>query len=121
MLSTLLDSLYFWLTNTLLFYDKKQTLNFRAIFVISLCLLLDIYSIIGIVTPQIPTSGHYMFLLLSWGAIAFFVYRLLYDPERIKRMSGKAEPTLKMKIIWNLYLFIFFVLSIAQIPSVIDR
>jgi hypothetical protein len=112
------DYLHFRIINSILFFNKKQKPNYRAVFILSMCVF---FNIMMLTRGIFPLRGNYLAGLGIWGLIFFFLIRFLYSVDRYKRTlkrNYKNDPT--SKIIWNALIIGYIILSILTLPMALN-
>ena len=115
----LFDYLHFRIINSVLFFNKKQRPNYRAVFILSMCVFFNIM----VLTKNIfSMRGNYLIGLGIWGIIFFFIIRFLYSLDRYKKtLKAGYKNDATSKIIWNALMAIYIIVSIVMLPMALNR
>jgi hypothetical protein len=113
------DYLHFRIINSVLFFNKKQRPNYRAVFIISMCIFFNVM----LLTRYIfPLRGNYLIGLGIWGAIFFLLIRFLYNVDRYKRtLKAEYKNDATSKIIWNALIIGYIIVSLLMLPMALKR
>lgn len=114
-----LDYLHFRIVNSILFFNKKQRPNYRAVFILSMCIF---FNIMVLVKDVFPLRGNYFIGIGIWALIFFLLIRFIYDIERYKRsLKENYKDNNTSKILWNILLVGYIIASILMLPVSLNQ
>ena len=115
----ILDYLHFKIINSFLFDNKKQRPNYRAIFVISMCIF---FNIIALGRAVFLLKGNYIIGLGIWSTIFFLLIRFFYSTNRYRRMLRRVNKnSMGARILWDVLIIGYIILSVLMLLLVLNK
>lgn len=115
----LLDYLHFGIYNSVLFLNKRKKPNYRAVFVLSMCIF---FNIICLVSFIFPIRSYYWIGIATWAVVYFLLIRFFYSVDsyrRMLRLKNQYPNEVKLKIVCSALLVFYIAGSILTLPIAI--